>query len=111
MPFKRLGDMSHAKRMAEIHKLQLALPKSKRPKVVPRLDSSTDRRVAPMSATPMVPFSSQVRSAAHHKDAIQFPSATTHKQGPQLITPGDIKTGRVHDFGGHKPNHNLTGGD
>lgn len=44
-------------------------------------------------------------SGGSHPDARVFPTGQLHKQGPVLITPGDIAGGQLKFFGGGKPNH------
>ena len=65
--------------------------------------TSDDRRVAPISNTGIIKFSSLRASSAHHPDAKTFPVGNSHKQGTQLVTPGAIRNGELRYMSGAKP--------
>jgi hypothetical protein len=97
--------MKWSKRAAEIAALRAKHGK-RRPNFMP--DLSTEQRTAPCSNV-LAPIHRRVTVGAHHPDAQSFPVGQLHKQGPVLITPGDIAGGQLKFFGGGKPNHtNLT---
>jgi hypothetical protein len=59
---------------------------------------------APSLGTGFAPITRRA-SGGSHPDAQVFPTGNLHKQGPVLITPGDIASGQLKFYGGGKPNH------
>jgi hypothetical protein len=92
----------YSKRLAQLEALRAKHGKDRsRARAFPDLSTPPG---PPSLGTGFAPICRRATGGSH-PDAQVFPTGNLHKQGPVLITPGDIASGQLKFFGGGKPNH------